>query len=68
MSRMNIRIGGNACGKGRMIRHRGGAVLELALTLSILFSICYGLIECGYYFYVKNSMEGAARKDAGRAS
>ena len=26
----------------------------MALTLSILFSICYGLIECGYYFYVKN--------------
>jgi Flp pilus assembly protein TadG len=43
-------------------RRRGGAVLELALTLSILFSICYGLIECGYYFYVKNTMEGAARE------
>jgi Flp pilus assembly protein TadG len=62
MSRMNLRIGGKVAGKGRLIRRRGGAVLELALTLSILFSICYGLIECGYYFYVKNSMEGAARE------
>jgi Flp pilus assembly protein TadG len=46
----------------KYIRRRGGSVLELALTLSILFSICYGLIECGYYFYVKNTMEGAARE------
>jgi Flp pilus assembly protein TadG len=62
MSRMNLRNGVNFAGKGRLIRRRGGAVLELALTLSILFSICYGLIECGYYFYVKNTMEGAARE------
>jgi Flp pilus assembly protein TadG len=62
MSRMNLRIGGKVAGNRRLIRRRGGAVLELALTLSILFSICYGLIECGYYFYVKNSMEGAARE------
>lgn len=62
MSRMNLRNGVNVAGKGRLIRRRGGAVLELALTLSILFSICYGLIECGYYFYVKNTMEGAARE------
>ncbi len=62
MSRMNSRIGGKVTGQGRLIRRRGGAVLELALTLSILFSICYGLIECGYYFYVKNTLEGAARE------
>jgi len=45
-----------------LFRRTGGATLELALTLSILFSICYGLIEFGYYFYVKNTMEGAARE------
>jgi len=51
-----------------MIRHRksnrrcGAATLELALTLSILFSICYGTIEYGYYFFVKNTMQGAARE------
>jgi Flp pilus assembly protein TadG len=48
--------------KRGLFRRTGGATLELALTLSILFSICYGLIEFGYYFYVKNSMEGAARE------
>ncbi len=45
-----------------LVRRKGAAVLELALTLSILFSICYGLIEYGYYFYAKNTMEGAARE------
>jgi len=62
MLRMNSRTSGILAGKRSMFRRRGGAVLELALTLSILFSICYGLIECGYFFYVKNTMEGAARE------
>jgi Flp pilus assembly protein TadG len=62
MSRTNAGKISKITGRGRLIRHRGGAVLEMALTLSILFSICYGLIECGYYFYVKNTMEGAARE------
>jgi Flp pilus assembly protein TadG len=60
MSRMKIRMVGK--GQHRTHRRRGSGVLELALTLSILFSICYGLIEYGYYFFVKNTMEGAARE------
>jgi Flp pilus assembly protein TadG len=48
--------------RGNLFRRSGGATLELALTLSILFSICYGLIEFGYFYYVKNTMEGAARE------
>lgn len=43
-------------------RRRGTATLELALTLSILFSICWGTVEFGYYFFVKNTMEGASRE------
>ena len=49
-------------GAGGALRRGGAVTLEMALTLSILFSICYGLIEFGYYFYVKNTMEGAARE------
>jgi Flp pilus assembly protein TadG len=49
-------------GVRRLLRRSGAVTLEMALTLSILFSICYGLIEFGYYFYVKNTMEGAARE------
>ena len=47
---------------GALFRRSGSAVLEFALTLSLLFSITFGLIEYGYYFYVKNTMEGAARE------
>jgi Flp pilus assembly protein TadG len=45
-------------------RRRGNAVIELALTLSILLSLTFGMVEFGYYFYVKNSFEGAAREGA----
>jgi Flp pilus assembly protein TadG len=50
--------------KSRRFRHRhsGMALVELALTLGILFSITYGTIEFGYYFFVSNSMQGAARE------
>lgn len=61
-SRMNRRFSARAATAKRLFRRSGTATLELALTLSILFSICYGLIEYGYYFYVKNTMEGAARE------
>jgi Flp pilus assembly protein TadG len=40
----------------------GAAIVELALTLGILFSVVYGTIEFGYYFFVKNTMEAAARE------
>ena len=44
------------------VRHNGAAIVELALTLSILFSICYGIIAFGYYFFVKNTMENSVRE------
>jgi Flp pilus assembly protein TadG len=43
---------------------RGNAVIELALTLGILINLSFGMVEFGYYFYVKNSFEGAAREGA----
>jgi Flp pilus assembly protein TadG len=43
-------------------RRSGTSLVELALTLGILFSITYGTIEFGYYFFVSNSMQGAARE------
>lgn len=41
--------------------HRGGATLELALTLALLLNLTFGMVEFGYYFFVKNTMDGAAR-------
>jgi Flp pilus assembly protein TadG len=43
-------------------RRRAGSLIEMALTMAILFNLCYGTIEFGYYFFVKNTLQGAARE------
>ena len=48
-------------GKGR---RRGNAVMEAALVLPILLSLSFGTVEYGYFFYVKHSLQGAAREGA----
>jgi Flp pilus assembly protein TadG len=46
----------------RISRRRfGGAVLETILVLPVLLYLGFGIVEFGYYFYVKHSLEGAAR-------
>jgi Flp pilus assembly protein TadG len=46
------------------IRRRGNAVLEAALVLPILLALAFGTVEFGYFFYVKNNLQGAAREGA----
>ena len=41
---------------------RGNAVLDAALVLPILLSLTFGTVEYGYFFFVKHSMQGAARE------
>src|SRR5688500_6814462 len=48
-------------------RRRGNAVLEVALTLPVVLALSFGCVEFGYFFFVKNSIQGAAREGA-RAS
>ena len=48
----------------RWLRPRGSAVLDAALVFPILLSLTFGTIEYGYYFYVKHSLQGAAREGA----
>jgi len=48
--------------RGGNSRRSGTATLELALTLSLLFLVSFGMVEFGGCFYVKNNMEGAARE------
>jgi Flp pilus assembly protein TadG len=48
----------------RRFRRRGNAILELTLTLGILLSLTFGAIEFGHYFYVQNTLQGAAREGA----
>ena len=46
-------------------RFRSGAsILEMALTLGILLSLSFGTVEFGYFFFVKNTIQGAAREGA----
>jgi Flp pilus assembly protein TadG len=42
-------------------RRFGGAVLETILVLPLLLYLAFGIVEFGYYFYVKHTLEGAAR-------
>jgi Flp pilus assembly protein TadG len=48
----------------RGLRRRGSAILELSLTLSILLSLTFGAIEFGHFFFVKQTLQGAARQGA----
>jgi Flp pilus assembly protein TadG len=43
---------------------RGATILEMALTLGILLSLSFGTVEFGYFFFVKNTVQGAAREGA----
>jgi Flp pilus assembly protein TadG len=50
------------------VRHRlgrrGTAVLETALALMALLPLAFGTIEFSYFFYVKATLQGAAREGA----
>jgi len=45
-------------------RRAGASILEMALTLAILLNLTFGTIEFGYFFFVKNTVQGAAREGA----
>lgn len=63
---MNVhvrRIAFSRC-RGRGAFRRGGAILEAALVLPILLALSFGMVEYGYYFFVKHTLQGAARDGA----
>ena len=43
-------------------RRAGATILELAITLVILLNLTFGTIEFGYFFFMKNTLQGAARE------
>ncbi len=45
-------------------RRRGSAVLDAALVFPIMLSLTFGCVEYGYYFFVKHTLQGAAREGA----
>lgn len=43
---------------------RASAVMEAALIFPVLLSLTFGSIEFGHFFYVKHTLQGAAREGA----
>jgi len=50
--------------RGRRPRRRGGALIEAALVMPILLGLCFGMVEFGYFFFVKHTLQAAARDGA----
>lgn len=48
----------------RPTTRRGSAVMEAALVFPVLLTLTFGSIECGHYFFVKHTFQGAAREGA----
>jgi Flp pilus assembly protein TadG len=43
-------------------RRHGNAVLEAALVMPVLLYLVLGAMQFGYYFFIKNTLQGAARE------
>jgi Flp pilus assembly protein TadG len=43
-------------------KRRGNALVEAAFVLPVLCWLVLGAMQFGYYFYVKNTLQGAARE------
>ena len=46
------------------LRRRGSAVMDAALVFPVLISLTFGSIEFGHFFFVKHTLQGAAREGA----
>jgi Flp pilus assembly protein TadG len=51
----------------RRRRSWGGSVLEAAFIVPILVTLAFGMAEFSYFFFVKHTLEGAAREGARNA-
>src|SRR5437016_1492735 len=48
----------------RQQRRHGGALLEMMLVLPILLMISFGIVDYGYFFFVKSTIQSAAEAGA----
>ena len=46
----------------RRARQTGATLLEMALTLMVLMALTFGTVEFGHFFFLKNTVQGAARE------
>src|SRR5690606_10487745 len=64
MKRMST-VPATAGGAARRLRgRRGSALVEFTLVFGLLLLIAFGAIEYSYAFYVKNTLQAAARETA----
>jgi Flp pilus assembly protein TadG len=47
-----------------LTKRRGNAILDAAFVLPVLLALTFGSVEYGYFFFVKHSLQGAAREGA----
>jgi Flp pilus assembly protein TadG len=47
--------------RARRSWRRGGTLIEAALVLPIVMGLTFGMVEAGYYFFVKHTLQSAAR-------
>jgi Flp pilus assembly protein TadG len=47
---------------------RGGSALELMLLMPILLMLTLGVVDYGYYFFLKSTLQGAAQAGARAAA
>jgi Flp pilus assembly protein TadG len=52
---------------GQRRRHWGGSVLEAAIIVPVLVWLSFGMAEFSYFFFVKHTLEGAAREGSRNA-
>lgn len=45
-------------------RRRGSAVMDAALVFPVLLLLTFGCVEFGHFFFIKHTMQGAAREGA----
>jgi Flp pilus assembly protein TadG len=58
----------NTTPKLRRRNHRGNSVIEAVLVFPILLWITFGAVEFGHFFYMKHTLQGAAREGARAAA
>ena len=52
------------CNCRKKCSRSGGAVLEMCLALPVLVMLSFGIVDYGYFLYVKNTLQGAAEAGA----
>jgi Flp pilus assembly protein TadG len=48
----------------RKMRRRGASTMEIALVLPVLLTLSFGVVDYGYFFYLKNTFQAAAQAGA----